>query len=147
MKYDVGLPGRIIIARADHGDDITGGIKKIIERENIKTAVLYLIGALEKASMVTGPERCTVPPVPNWVSFSDGRELIGLGTVATTGKGTPVIHLHGAVGKERETLAGCIREEAFTYLTMEIIIVEITGTKAFRAYREDWGAHVLDFYF
>src|SRR5690554_6077234 len=101
MKYDIGFPGRIIFARADHGENVLVEIKKLAEKEEIKTAVFYLVGALENASLVTGPKECSIPPEPNWNSFGDGRELIGLGTIVSS-ENELTVHIHGSVGRGKQ---------------------------------------------
>ncbi|MEW5786055.1 MAG: PPC domain-containing DNA-binding protein [Bacillota bacterium] len=144
MQYSVGSVGRVFMARADHGANVLAEIKNLAVKEGIRTAVVFLVGALEKASLVTGPKECTLPPEPNWSRFSDGRELLGLGTIISKDD-EPLVHLHGSAGKDEHTLTGCVREEAFTYLVTEVVILEVTGTAAVRRYMAEFGLNILDF--
>jgi predicted DNA-binding protein with PD1-like motif len=70
------------------------------EKKGIDTALVMLLGALRQADIVTGPERCEVPPQPIWHGFDDGRELVAMGTLICGEDGKPTLHLHGAVGHD-----------------------------------------------
>ena len=37
----------------------------------------------------------------------------------------PVIHLHGAIGRGKETLTGCVRKDTSVYLVIEAVITEM----------------------
>lgn len=145
MKYSRGNIGRVFVARMDSGDDLTGDLKRLAREERIGAAVLYVVGALKEASMVVGPERCSLPPDPVWRSFSDCREVLGIGTLFPDDSGEPVLHLHGAVGRGDAALAGCIRGEAGVYLVSEVIVLEIVGTGAVKIFEEQSGLKMLNF--
>lgn len=145
MRYRQGNTGRIFVARADHGDDLIKEMKNLAEEEKIEAAVLYVIGALKHASLVVGPEECSIPPVPVWRKFDDCREVIGVGTMFRDESGQPAIHLHGAVGRGGDALMGCIRGEAGVYLVAELIVLEMVGTGAVREYDGASGLKMLTF--
>lgn len=144
MQYSQGNIGRVFVARVDHGDDLTGELKKLALKENLEAAIIYVIGALKDASLVVGPEECSLPPTPVWRKFSDGREIIGIGNLFLD-SGEPVIHLHGSLGRGDESLMGCIRGEAGVFLVAEVILLEITGTGAFREFNQLTGVKMLRF--
>ena len=98
MKYTVGSIGRVLVVKVEHGDDLLEEIKNLAIKENIISASLFMLGALKKASLVVGPRECTVPPEPVWASFTDGREIMGIGSIFSDGV-EPVIHLHAAFGR------------------------------------------------
>jgi len=54
------------------------------------------------------------------------------GTIFWKGE-EPVIHLHGAMGRLRETITGCIRKDISVYLIIEAVISEILGIDAHKA--------------
>lgn len=132
MKYQQGTIGRVFMAKAEHGDDLLAELKSLAVKENVRSAVILLIGALKSASLVTGPRECDVPPEPVWRSFSDGREVLAMGTVFWD-ENEPVLHIHSAAGKGDLTLCGCMREETETYLVVEAVMIEINGIDASRA--------------
>jgi len=144
MKYSAGQTGRVFVARVEHGDDLLGELKNLAEREKVEAGIIYLIGALKEASLVTGPQECTLPPVPVWRKFNDGREILGIGTLFRD-NGEPVFHLHGALGKGDITLMGCVRGNSEVYLVAEVIIIELTGTGAFKEFEPSTGLKMLNF--
>lgn len=145
MKYKQGRLGRVFVAKVDHGDNLLKELKQLADKEKIEAGILYVIGALKEASMVVGPAEFATPPVPVWRSFSDCREIIGIGTLFSS-DGEPEIHLHGAVGREDTSLIGCIRGDSQVYLVCEVMILEVTGTGAIKQSDLDSGLKMLAFY-
>lgn len=144
MKYRQGQVGRVFVARMAHGDDLLGELKHLAENEKVEAGVFYVIGALRDASVVTGPEKCELPPVPMFRNFSDCREIIGIGTLFRD-DGEPVFHLHGALGRGDTALMGCIRGESRVYLVAEVIILEMQDTGAVKELDPDTGLKMLNF--
>ena len=133
MQYQQGRTGRIFIAKMDHQDDLLTELKKLAEAEEIQTAVFYLIGALEKAQLVSGPKECVIPPEQLWRDFQDGREIVGIGTVFRNEQKEVLIHLHGAMGKGDLVQMGCLRSNTKVYLVAEVIMLEILDTTALKS--------------
>jgi predicted DNA-binding protein with PD1-like motif len=145
LKYLQGKTGRVFVARLDHGDDLLGELKLLAEREKVEAAVLYVIGALKEASLVVGPEECSLPPVPVWRKFDDCREIVGVGTMFRDREGQPVFHLHGAIGRGDACLMGCVRGESEVYLVAEVIILELLDTGAMKDFDPASGLKMLTF--
>jgi predicted DNA-binding protein with PD1-like motif len=131
MKYQVGEPGRVLVARFDDGENILEGIINIVKKEDIRAGVLYLIGGMKKGRFVVGPETETLPPIPIWRELDESHEIVGLGTIFWQGE-VPKIHFHGAYAKRDKVLAGCMRQDAETFLVLEAVIMEINGVNAIR---------------
>jgi predicted DNA-binding protein with PD1-like motif len=132
MRYEVGRPGRVIVARFDDGDEILTGLKDMAIREEIKAAVFYLVGGLSGARIVVGPQADVMPPVPVWKEITESHEAVGVGTIFW-GEGEPHIHFHGAFGKRESVKSGCLRESAHAFIVMEAVVIEINGVRAARA--------------
>ncbi|MFZ5643772.1 MAG: PPC domain-containing DNA-binding protein [Bacillota bacterium] len=145
MKYQKGSVGRAFVARVEHGDNLIEELKKLAAEEKIEAGILYVIGALKDASFVVGPEECVLPPVPMWRKFDDGREVVGMGTLFRDRDGDPALHLHGVFGKGDQALMGCVRELSEVYLVAEVIILELTGTGAFKEFEKESGLKMLNF--
>lgn len=145
MKYSQGKTGRIFVARFDNGDDLLEELKKLAETEKIEAGIIYIIGALKEASLVVGPQECTLPPVPVWRKFDDCREILGIGTLFRDDAGQPVLHLHGALCRGNATLMGCIREKAGVYLVAEAILLEMRDTGAVKEFDPSAGLKMLNF--
>jgi predicted DNA-binding protein with PD1-like motif len=131
MKYQAGELGRVLVARFDDGDNILDGLNDVVRKENIRAGVLYLVGGMKKGRFVVGPETEAMPPVPVWRELDESHEIVGIGTIFWQGE-EPKIHFHGAYAKRDKVLAGCMRQNAETFLVLEAIIMEIIGVNAVR---------------
>ncbi|MHB9030163.1 MAG: PPC domain-containing DNA-binding protein [Candidatus Latescibacterota bacterium] len=131
MNYSVGRPGRIIVARFDHGEEIVSGMKKLVRESGVTSGAIFFLGALRSGETVAGPREDTLPPIPHWLSFDRTHEVAGVGTVFPA-EGEPVIHMHGALGRGDRSLLVCLRRMAEVYLILEVIILEILDTPAIR---------------
>jgi uncharacterized protein len=145
MQYQTGKIGRAIVARIDHGDDLLGELRKLIQAEQVKLGIMFMIGALEGAALVVGPEKATVPPEPVWKQFADGREIVGIGTVFWS-EDEPVIHLHASLGRGDAVLTGCVRGESQVYLVVEVVILELADINAARSIDPSLGMSLLSFF-
>ena len=131
MNYQVGSAGRVVVAKFSDGEDILEGLVKIAGDENIKAAVLWLVGGIKKGRAVVGPEDEELPPKPLWYEVNESHEILATGTIFYEGD-TPKVHLHGAFGKRDTVRTACLRGESETFLVLEAIIMEIKGVTARR---------------
>jgi len=143
MQYAQGSLGRVFLLKFDDQDDLLSGIRKVAVKEQVKAGTIMVLGGLRSGSIVTGPKTAVIPPEPMWQDFSDGREVLGIGTLFWHGD-EPVIHLHGAVGRGKETLTGCIRKDHSVYLVIEAVLTELLGIDARRALDSGTGLVILD---
>ncbi|MGI6513799.1 MAG: DUF296 domain-containing protein [Syntrophomonadaceae bacterium] len=145
MKYSQGQLGRVLVAKIEHGDDLLKELSQLAVKEGMTAAVLFLIGALKKASLVAGPQEDVIPPSPVWNSFDDAHEMIGIGTLFVDHNQEPVIHLHASAGRADDCRTGCIRGDAEAYLVVEVIILEILDSGARRKLDAITGMDMLGF--
>ncbi len=145
MKYSQGNLGRVFIAKIEHGDDLLSAVRELAVRENLTAAVLFMIGAVQKASLVVGPREDVVPPSPVWKKFDDAHEMVGIGTLFCNENHEPEIRLHASLGRGDDIRTGCIRENAETYLVVEVIILEIVNSDAKRTLDAITGMNMLGF--
>ncbi|HBI22672.1 MAG: DNA-binding protein [Nitrospirae bacterium RIFCSPLOW2_12_42_9] len=131
MKYQVGRTGRVVVVRFEDRDDLLGGITEIASKENIKSAIFYLIGGIREGRIVVGPEKEELPPKPVWKDLKESHEVVGIGTIFPQ-DGKPKVHFHGAFGKKDMVKVGCLREVSETFLLLEAVILEIEGVTASR---------------
>ncbi len=142
MKYTKGKIGRVFVLKFEDDDIVIDTLAAFIKKERIKSATLMFIGALKEGEMATGPQKPIIPPEPNWVSFRDGWEVMGIGTVFSNKKG-PQIHIHGAMGKKLRTLIGCVRKKSRVFLVLEVIVYELKGVKASKDIDRKTGLNLL----
>jgi predicted DNA-binding protein with PD1-like motif len=131
MKYQIGKPGRIVVARLEDRDDVLGSIVNIAKKENIRAGIVSIVGGMREGSIVVGPEKDVFPPTPVWKKLGESHEVTGFGTIFWQGD-EPKVHFHGAFGKKDMVKVGCLRENSETFLVLEAVIVEIDGVDAKR---------------
>jgi predicted DNA-binding protein with PD1-like motif len=144
MQYTSARMGRVFVARVDHGEDLLQEVLGLLGREGISHGFMLLLGALKEGSLVTGPEEAVVPPIPHFVRFSDGWEILGAATVYPGDDG-PAVHLHASVGRGDRALTGCLRGKTEAYLVVEVLIFELTGLSVRRMRDDRTGLVLPDF--
>ena len=144
MEYAVGKPGRVIAARLFEGEDLYESIEQIANKENIKSAAVLITGGFRKASVVVGPKQETPKIVGNFTDFAGPGEVLGVGTIYRDDEG-PKLHIHTAIGKAGETLIGCPRGGAKTFLILEVTIIELDQIEGSRKLDETTGLKLLRF--
>ncbi len=144
MEYSVGKAGRIIGARLFEGEDLYESIEEIAGKENIKSAAVLITGGFRQASVVVGPKQEKPKIVGNFTDFQGPGEVLGVGTIYPN-EGIPKLHIHTAIGKGSQTLVGCPRGGAKTFLVLEVTIIEIEGINAQRKLDEEKGLKLLRF--
>jgi predicted DNA-binding protein with PD1-like motif len=132
VKYQVGEIGKVILAHFEDGDEIISNLVALVRRERIKGGVFYLLGGITQARIVVGPMNDDVrPPEPTWREIIDSHETLAIGTVFWQGD-EPRIHIHGTYGKFDSVKTGCLRDEAKTFLVLEVVMLELKGINAVR---------------
>jgi predicted DNA-binding protein with PD1-like motif len=142
MEYQTGKVGRVLVARMFDGEDVYAQIEALAAKEKIQSAVLWLVGGLKSAKVVVGPKSPTGRIEPMFRSFDDAREIAGVGTIFPDESG-PKLHLHAAIGRGDEVLAGCPRGGASVFCVLEAVIVEILGVDGRRVMDEELGLKLL----
>ena len=144
MQYTKGQIKRIILVRFDDGDVLLDEVKKLAKKERISAGCMVLIGALRKGHIVTGPKKPKIPPMPHWEKFKDAWEVAGIGTIFK-GKKEYEVHIHGALGKGKGSLTGCIRKDSSVFLLIEAVIFEFKGIKAIKDLNPETGLNLVRF--
>jgi len=142
MQYTKGKIGRIFLLKFKDDDILVDELDKFARKEKIGAATLLFLGALKKGDIVTGPKKPVIPPEPNWVSFKDAWEVMGIGSIFTNKSG-PQIHVHAAMGKKLKTLIGCVRKKSKVFLVIEAVVLELKGVKATKAIDPKTGLNLL----
>lgn len=131
MHYRTGTVGRVLLARFDHGEPVVPALTDLCRKERVLAGWFFLLGAVERGSLVTGPRAAVLPPDPVWTEFREPHEVVGMGSVAAK-NGEPSLHLHASLGRGEEVLTGCIRNEGRVYLVAEALVLELAGLSAAR---------------
>lgn len=142
MKYTKGTIGRIFLVKFEDDDVLIDNLSCLAKKERINAATLIFIGALKKGELVTGPKKPVIPPQPNKLTFKDGWEVMGIGTIFTNSKG-PQLHIHASMGKKNKVLTGCVRGKSKVFLVIEAIIIELKGVNAAKDIDPKTGLNLL----
>jgi uncharacterized protein len=142
LQYSEGKLDRVFILRIDDGEDLIESILEFVRRKNLKSCIGFFIGALKEGKAVTGPESAVLPPKQHFESYSSAWEVFGMVTIFPSVEG-PKIHIHSSLGRGREALVGCLRDNASVYLVNEVVIFELTGFDARRELDERIGLYLL----
>ncbi len=142
MEYQTGKIGRVLVARLFDGEDVYGQIEGLAAKEKISAATVLMVGGLKSAKVVVGPKSPTGRIEPMYRSFDDAREIAAVGTIFPDESG-PKLHLHAAIGRGDEVLAGCPRGGASVFCVLEATIFEILGVDARRVMDEQLGLKLL----
>lgn len=135
MRYQQGSLGRVFLVKLEHGDDMLQEIKRLALETGLKSAYLFMIGALESTTMVVGPQECVLPPQGLPVRLEDGREIVAMGTLFTDqDSDEPVLHIHGSLGRGNTSFTGCLRADSQVFLVVEMLIIELLGFEATKGY-------------
>ncbi len=133
MNYQVGKPGRIVVARLDENEPVYESIENICSNESIDSAVFWVIGGVKNVAVVTGPVDQDARPITVVTDKLDTvQEILGTGTLFPNGEDQPTVHMHASLGHGSHTVTGCPRVNLDSWLITEIIIQEITGVHAKR---------------
>jgi predicted DNA-binding protein with PD1-like motif len=118
--------GRVIIAKIEPNEDLFDAIKELIEKHNIKSGLLNVIGALKQFTIgyfdIEKKEY-------NFKTFDEDIELIScMGNIAFKDN-EPIIHLHVSVGKDDYSIiGGHLNQPSIVSVTAEVYIYEINHT-------------------
>lgn len=130
-----------IIARIDKGEEITEKLKEIAEKENIKTAAVQALGAID--IFTAGAFK---PLEKQYVSneFKGNFEIVSLTGTVTSMNGGFYSHLHISAGNEKGEVFGGHLNSAFVSATCEMVINIFPG-EIERQFNEEIGLNLLKF--
>jgi predicted DNA-binding protein with PD1-like motif len=135
MKSSSARLGRVFVLRLEDGDIVHECIEQFAAAHGITHAALTLHGGADQGSiLVTGPREGRMPPpiTPQTTALENVHEAVGTGTLFPDEKGQPILHVHLACGRGRETVTGCIRTGVKTWHVLEVILIELAGSTASR---------------
>jgi predicted DNA-binding protein with PD1-like motif len=134
MRYCEGHVGRVFVLRLEEGERIPDVIEKFAEAKGVQRATVLLLGGIDDGSkVVVGPEEGRGDEIVPLVHTLKGiQEILGVGTIFPDEQGRPILHLHGASGREGGASVGCTRAGVDVWLVGEVVILEIQGIDAVR---------------
>ncbi len=144
MKFTQGTLGRVFIIRLEDGDIVPDCIEQFAEEQGLRHGMCVLVGGLGEGQVVVGPRKSDErPPEPMLLPVDGAHETVAIGVLAPTCSGHPVLHIHGALGRNGQTMTGCLRPGVRTWVVGEVVLYEILGAEAARLKDPDTGFTLL----
>ncbi len=144
MKSAEGRLGRVFVIRLEDGDKLPQCLEHFAWEHGISTGQVLLVGGIGEGQIVVGPRRsATKLPEPMLLPVDGAHEVLGVGLIAPGEDGKPALHIHAALGRSGNTMAGCLRPGVSTWLVGEVILYEILGVNARRVHDEESGFALL----
>jgi predicted DNA-binding protein with PD1-like motif len=146
VKYEQVSPGRIFVLRLEDGDIVHEVIEKFAADQGIRAASIIVVGGADAGSrLVVGPEQGRAHPLISRIhALDDAHEVAGTGTLFPDEQGQPMLHLHLAAGRGERAVVGCARMGVKTWHVLEVILMELTGSRSIRRLDPALGFKLLD---
>ena len=134
MKVSEAKMGRVFVIRLEDGDVLHEEIERFAAEKGVRAATLTAVGGVDAGSrLVVGPEEGRSEKiVPMNLILDNVYEATGSGTIFPDEEGNPILHMHLACGRGDQTITGCVRRGVKVWHVLEIILTELTGTRAVR---------------
>ena len=145
MKASEGKLGRVFVIRLEDGDIVPSCIERFAAENNVSVGHVVLLGGIGAGEVVVGPRKSDeMPPDPMLLPIDGVHEVAAVGVLAPNEEGTPVLHIHGALGRSGKTTAGCLRAGVRTWLLAEAILYEILNAQVVRQKDDKTGFALLE---
>ncbi|MEJ2108646.1 MAG: DNA-binding protein [Acidobacteriota bacterium] len=126
MKTAEGRIGRIFVLRLEHDDPLPRCIEAFAAENGIRLAQVMFHGGIYRGDLVAGPERTEdSKPEPIVLPIREAHESSALGFIAPSADGSPILHMHGNLGRKKETMSGCFQKGVSVWLVGEAVVYEI----------------------
>ena len=134
MKSIEGKLGRVFILRLEHDDALPKCVEDFAAEKQIQLAQVVFIGGIYNGNLVAGPRKTGEPrPDPIVLPVNEAHDAVATGIIAPAENGKPALHMHGALGRSGQTMAGCFQTGVSVWLVGEAVIYEIlSGSTAKR---------------
>ncbi len=145
MRWGEGRMGRIFVLRLEDGDGMPSAIEEFCRLKKVERGVCFFVGGIKSGKLVAGPsdgEAERIEPIIK--NIPDVSEMSGAGTIFPDEDGAPRLHMHASLGRDDETLTGCIRKGVDVWKLGEVVILEIDNSTASRKFDAGLGFSVME---
>ena len=146
MKFSEASLDRVFVIRLEDRDLLPSVLESFAEDQGVLCGMCFLVGGVQEGGkIVMGPEMPLQHPViPILHQLTGIHEVLAVGMLFPGEDGKPRLHMHAALGRAGESRTGCIRPGIETWQVGEVILLEISGTAAFRKKDRDTGFELLE---
>ncbi len=147
MQFSEAKIGRVFVMRLEDGERLPQVIESFAQEHRVESGMVIMLGGVADGSrMVVGPERESGRGVIPLVHILTGiQEILAVGTLFPDESGNPMLHMHGATGREGGAAVGCTRAGMQVWLVGEVILLEIIGSGGVRRKDPQTGFQLLQF--
>lgn len=147
MQFSEARIGRVFVMRLEEGERLPEVIEAFAQEHQVESGMVIMLGGVGDGSrMVVGPERESGRGVIPLVHVLAGiQEILAVGTLFPDESGSPMLHMHGATGREGGAAVGCTRAGMQVWLVGEVILLEIMGSGGVRRKDPRTGFQLLQF--
>ncbi len=137
MQYREGQMGRVFILRLEEGERLNDSIEKFAREKQVSHGLAFFLGgSADGSKVVVGPEANRETIIPMIHALKGEQEVLALGTLIPNEAGEPVLHMHGAAGREGKATVGCTRAGVNVWLIGEVVLLEILGADSARRQKD-----------
>ncbi len=137
MQYREGRHGRVFILRLEEGEQLNDSIEKFAREKQVSHGLAFFLGgSADGSKVVVGPEANRETIIPMIHALKGEQEVLALGTLIPNEAGEPVLHMHGAAGREGKATVGCTRAGVNVWLIGEVVLLEILGADSARRQKD-----------
>ena len=137
MQYSEGRMGRVFILRLEEGERLNDSIEKFAREKQVSHGLAFFLGgSADGSKVVVGPEANRETIIPMLHALKGEQEVLALGTLIPNEAGEPVLHMHGAAGREGKATVGCTRAGVNVWLIGEVVLLEILGADTARRQKD-----------
>jgi predicted DNA-binding protein with PD1-like motif len=146
MKVAEAHRGRTFVIRLEDGEILHEVIEAFAREKGIRAAALIAVGGADKDSrLIVGPvEGRAAKMVSQELKLDEVHEVAGTGTLFPDEQGQPILHMHLAAGRGREAVVGCARIGVKVWHVLEVILIELLGTRGVRKLDPKLGFKLLE---
>lgn len=148
MQYAQGSLGRVFVIRLEDGDRLPDCIETFAREAGLQRGLVALLGGAGAGRLVVGPEDGAAEKITPMLRALEGvHEAAAVGTVFPDESGAPKLHMHAALGRGDDVLAGCVRQGVDVWKLAEVVVIEIEpdDEEAMRRVKDPvFGFEVLD---
>lgn len=140
MRYSEAKIGRVFVVGIEDGERLPDAIEAFAREKNLSHGVVFMLGALQNGDLVAGPDDPESKPVSILTTMvGQPHDAMVMGTIFPDEAGHPVVHLHGTMARGERVTMGCLRLGVHVWEVAEVVVMELSGTKALRRFDPEVG--------
>lgn len=135
----------MFVLRLEDGDRLPDCIESFAAEHGVGSGLCAMLGGIGSGNVVAGPaDGAVMPPVPMLRAVEAVHEAAAVGTLFPDESGTPRLHMHAALGRDMDTLTGCIRPGVDVWTIGECVVLEILDADMLRRVDPKTGFELLE---